>query len=196
MGLHACRSNTTFATHHRVLAPPVRIGTTCTGNRRHTGRQEFLILHTRSRNAPITIPRECTRFSTYARHIPRLARLPGSLVSVSCSLQIGNCSASISSSFLFHPRSCHPPPGSILLLHPSSHHFDRPANSNVFNDRDELSTSIKASPLFDRRERREESLYRGFEYVRRHVAPVIFKCYRPLFGFDSIRTAIQRFVAR
>lgn len=110
MGLHACRSNTTFATHHRVPAPPVRIGTTCTGNRRHTGRQEFLILHTRSQNAPITIPRECTRFSTYARHIPRLARLPGSLVSVSCSLQIGNCSASISSSFLFHPRSCHPPP--------------------------------------------------------------------------------------
>ena len=178
-------------------APPVRIGTTCTGNRRHTGRQEFLILHTRSQNAPITIPRECTRFSTYARHIPRLARLPGSLVSVSCSLQIGNCSASISSSFLFHPRSCHPPPGSILLLHPSSHHFDRPANSNVFNDRDELSTSIKASPLFDRRERREESFYRGSNMFEDMLLQWFSsECYRPLFGFDSIRTAIQRFVAR
>lgn len=36
---------------------PAPIGTSrARGNRRHTGRQEFLILHTRSRNAPITGP--------------------------------------------------------------------------------------------------------------------------------------------
>lgn len=68
----------------RARVSPAPIGTSrAPGNRRHTGRQEFLILHTRSRNAPITIPGECTRFSTYARHIPRLARASRPLVGVS-----------------------------------------------------------------------------------------------------------------
>ncbi|KAL0134559.1 hypothetical protein PUN28_001388 [Cardiocondyla obscurior] len=49
------------------------------------GAREFLILHTRSRNAPITIPGECTSFSTYARHIPRLVRLSLYSLSSVCS---------------------------------------------------------------------------------------------------------------
>lgn len=142
----------------------------CTGNRRHTGRQEFLILHTRSRNAPITIPRECTRFSTYARHIPRLARLPGSrqCLLFPTNRQLFRVYLFLFSFSLFHSPLHHSFLSSILLpplffLLPRF----RSSRELAFNHRDELlSTSMKTHGPF-RGLGREESWKMFHEWFSR-----------------------------
>lgn len=127
----------------------------CTGNRRHTGRQEFLILHTRSRNAPITIPRECTRFSTYARHIPRLARLPGSrqCLLFPTNRQLFRVYLFLFSFSLFHSPLHHSFLSSILLppffFLFSSRDFDRPANSRLTIETSYYPLRWKPTVLFE-----------------------------------------------
>lgn len=159
----------------------------CTGNRRHTGRQEFLILHTRSRNAPITIPRECTRFSTYARHIPRLARLPGSrqCLLFPTNRQLFRVYLFLFSFSLFHSPLHHSflstiPPLPFLLPR------FRSSRELAFNNRDGLSsTSMKTHGPF-RGLGREESLYPGTcstsDFLERILSPI----------FDSTLTSRLR----
>lgn len=133
----------------RVRVSLAPIGTSrARGNRRHTGRQEFLILHTRSRNAPITDPGWVYKVlhirQTYSTSRVRLSPssrcLPRLLQTVTCRPSLPFLSFSFNLALFRFPLLLLPFPFSLLCC------FSRSLTISILV----RSTRILFSPGFHR----------------------------------------------